>query len=464
MNIPSLLASSAALLLSIVGSAVGQDSPKPAPESLDIPGLPGAAPAPKKLPGSSPPVTGEGTGAGNASPAIPGLPEAAPAPKVIPAAPIVVVPEKLPPSDPGVAPTVGPKSSSTPASANELEPAQEAFVTGFLSARKAEEQDAAGDARKAAENYRAAIETLIKIKEQWPTWQPNLVEFRLKRTQESLNKLEARPIAPARTVKPEQREPKTSPGQSLIRETKLKVLQKHYESALNETIQLEKAALSAEPEERAKMEAKAKSMRDFLGKLEADLATVTPKTTAAGKPPRMVAVPELPEPIPESEIDIPGVNSRVQGAGRGPAITGAGMPGLPGKGSPGGPSPGGYLVPSARADLERIKALEKSGQAAKLDIIKAETRLKWAEASAIGDRVGAARAKRDGANRRLDLMRALRAPGTATTDTASPEAVAEAERELRAAEADLRIEKEAASSGSLGVPAAGGAPTPAKSN
>jgi hypothetical protein len=271
MKTPNILASSAALLLAIVGSAVGQDSPKPATESLDIPGLPGAAPAPK----------------------------------VIPAPPIVVVPEKLPPGDPGIAPTARPKPSSTPASANELELAQEAFVTGFLSARKAQEQDAAGDTRKAAENYRAAIETLTKIKEQWPTWQPDLVEFRLKRTQESLNKLKAKPITPTRTGKAEQREPKTSTGQSLIRETKLKVLQKHYESALNETIQLEKTALSAEPEERAKAEAKAKSMRDFLHKLEAELQTLTAQsvsakimpadTGAAAGPAAGSGVPGLPE-------------------------------------------------------------------------------------------------------------------------------------------------------------------------
>jgi hypothetical protein len=45
---------------------------------------------------------------------------------------------------------------------------------------------------------------------------------------------------------------------------------------------LEKAALSASPEERSKIDAKAKAHRDLLAKLEADLDALA---SAAHKPP-----------------------------------------------------------------------------------------------------------------------------------------------------------------------------------
>jgi hypothetical protein len=98
----------------------------------------------------------------------------------------------------------------------------------------------------------------------------------------------APPVPPAKITKAKpkwtQREPlvdewnypvnaKTPPrrGQEIVRQTKLKVLQKHYEQTLNETIQLEKAAISAAPDDRAKMEEHAKAMRNFVSKLESDL-------------------------------------------------------------------------------------------------------------------------------------------------------------------------------------------------
>jgi hypothetical protein len=242
-------------------------------------------------------------------------------------------------------------------------------------------------------------------------------------------------------------------GQDIIREAKLKVLQKHYEETLSETIRLERTALSAEPEERAKMEATAKAMRDFLAKLEADLGALAPppaKTSAAPLQTHPVIHPSG----SSSEIDVLGGDPPVIGASGTPTV-----PGLESLGSGGGASlhelsPDGSLVASARAELDKIKALETLGQAPKLDIIKAETRLKWAEATAVGDRAGAARAMRDGLRQRLEVVRSFVPSGAAT-----PAEVAEIERELRMAEADLQLQKAAHGHDDFGIP--GAAPAPA---
>jgi multidrug resistance efflux pump len=224
-------------------------------------------------------------------------------------------------------------------------------------------------------------------------------------------------------VEPIKREVSARTGPEIIREAKVKVLRNHYEETLSETIQLEKAALSASPEERSNIDAKAKAHRDFLGKLEADLDALAtpPKTAAAEKSPPLKAIPGL---------DVPSSAET-------------------------GPIPGGYQVPKARAELEKVKELEKSGLIGRLDVIKAETRLKWAEAHAVGDRAGAARATRDGARQRLELMQTLFTGGVV-----SAEEIDEVRRELRAADADLRVQLEAAGEGgSEGRP---GAPPPAR--
>jgi hypothetical protein len=80
---------------------------------------------------------------------------------------------------------------------------------------------------------------------------------------------------PAREVNPSPAyEPPANRGKEIIRESKLKVLQRQYEQTLNETIQLEKNALSAGFEERAKMETQAQAMREFLSRLEAELQSL----------------------------------------------------------------------------------------------------------------------------------------------------------------------------------------------
>ena len=82
-----------------------------------------------------------------------------------------------------------------------IDPAQEAFVNAFLAARKAEEQVTAGDLKNAIKTYRGAADTLAKIKQQWPNWQPELLDYRLKRTLEAINQLTAK-LGPASAEPP----------------------------------------------------------------------------------------------------------------------------------------------------------------------------------------------------------------------------------------------------------------------
>ena len=65
-------------------------------------------------------------------------------------------------------------------------------MNAFLASRKGEEQASAGDLKNALKTYRTAADTLSKIKQQWPNWQPELVEFRLKRTMEAINSIQGK--------------------------------------------------------------------------------------------------------------------------------------------------------------------------------------------------------------------------------------------------------------------------------
>ena len=65
--------------------------------------------------------------------------------------------------------------------------------------------------------------------------------------------------------------PAIRPGHDIIRQTKLKVLQRHYETVVNELVELEKAVLTAPADQRDAMAAKLKALGDFAAKLEADV-------------------------------------------------------------------------------------------------------------------------------------------------------------------------------------------------
>lgn len=74
-----------------------------------------------------------------------------------------------------------------PVCAQATDAAQQQFVEAFLSVRKGEEQEKAGDLKAALATYRSALRTLTKIKEENPKWQTDLLDFRIKRTLESVD-------------------------------------------------------------------------------------------------------------------------------------------------------------------------------------------------------------------------------------------------------------------------------------
>ena len=65
--------------------------------------------------------------------------------------------------------------------------AQQQFVEAFLGVRKGEEQEKAGDLKAALANYKTALGTLMRIKQENPKWQTELLDFRIKRTMEAID-------------------------------------------------------------------------------------------------------------------------------------------------------------------------------------------------------------------------------------------------------------------------------------
>jgi predicted Ser/Thr protein kinase len=94
-------------------------------------------------------------------------------------------------------------------------------------------------------------------------------------------------------------------------------------------------------------------------------------------------------------------------------------------------------VESARSNLATFKLLAKDGRTTHLAVLESEQHLQWAEAMYAGDSVGAARAKRDGARRRIEHLETLSKAGRATRTELAPieRELAEAEAELKALEA-----------------------------
>ena len=69
-------------------------------------------------------------------------------------------------------------------------PAQESqFVEAYLLARKAEELEKNGDLDGALKGYRAHETDLQKIQKQWPDWQKDIVALRIKKTQDSIERV-----------------------------------------------------------------------------------------------------------------------------------------------------------------------------------------------------------------------------------------------------------------------------------
>ena len=75
--------------------------------------------------------------------------------------------------------------------------AQQEFVNAFLNVRKGEEMERAGELRNAMTTYRSAAGMLAKIKKDFPIWQKDLVDLRLKKTMEAIDRVQTKLGGPA---------------------------------------------------------------------------------------------------------------------------------------------------------------------------------------------------------------------------------------------------------------------------
>lgn len=73
-----------------------------------------------------------------------------------------------------------------------IDSAQQEFVDAFLGVRKGEDQERAGDLKGALATFRSAAGKLAKIKQEAPSWQTDLVDFRLKRTMEAVDRIQTK--------------------------------------------------------------------------------------------------------------------------------------------------------------------------------------------------------------------------------------------------------------------------------
>ena len=78
-----------------------------------------------------------------------------------------------------------------------IESAQQEFVNAFLSFRKGEDQERAGDLKAALATFRSAAGALTRIKRESPNWQSDIVDLRLKRTMEAIDRVQTKLGGPA---------------------------------------------------------------------------------------------------------------------------------------------------------------------------------------------------------------------------------------------------------------------------
>ena len=89
-----------------------------------------------------------------------------------------------------------------PLRAQGTDAAQQQFVEAFLGVRKAEDQEKSGDVKTALATYKTALGTLMRIKQENPKWQSELLDFRIKRTAEAIDRLDGQSGGAMMTTKP----------------------------------------------------------------------------------------------------------------------------------------------------------------------------------------------------------------------------------------------------------------------
>ena len=79
---------------------------------------------------------------------------------------------------------------------------QEPFVEAYMLVRKADEDEKSDNLKSALTNLKKAANILTRVKQTWPDWQPGIVEFRLKRTMESIDRIQTQMGGAAADVSP----------------------------------------------------------------------------------------------------------------------------------------------------------------------------------------------------------------------------------------------------------------------
>jgi tetratricopeptide (TPR) repeat protein len=82
--------------------------------------------------------------------------------------------------------------ATAPLLAQGIDPAQEQYVNAFLNSRKAEELETAGKLQEALSTLRGVANTLAQLKQNSPTFQPEMRDWRLKRTMEAIERLQGK--------------------------------------------------------------------------------------------------------------------------------------------------------------------------------------------------------------------------------------------------------------------------------
>ncbi|MEO6787661.1 MAG: hypothetical protein ABI318_16155, partial [Chthoniobacteraceae bacterium] len=88
-----------------------------------------------------------------------------------------------------------------PVRAQGIEAAQSQFVDVFLTGRKGDDQEKAGDLKGALASFHSALTLLKKIKQENPNWNTELMDYRLKRTLEAIDRVQEKlggaPVKPS---------------------------------------------------------------------------------------------------------------------------------------------------------------------------------------------------------------------------------------------------------------------------
>ncbi|MFN0126650.1 MAG: hypothetical protein ACKV19_08195 [Verrucomicrobiales bacterium] len=105
------------------------------------------------------------------------------------------------------------------------------------------------------------------------------------------------PVRPALTVVAN--EHPMSRGEDIIRETKLRVFQRHYETVLNQAIQARIALLDATPENQESLKARQAALEEIAGSLEEEIRRLS------GPPLQNVIISPAVDTLPEVRLAVP---------------------------------------------------------------------------------------------------------------------------------------------------------------